>query len=152
MTDNIEDKKMRTQFPLAYAELEVKTGVNRRQFLGLIGASMALAGVTTTGCVRRPKEYIYPETERPENTLPGVAKKYSTSAVIGGTVLGLSVTSTDGRPTKIDGNYRHGMSNPILNSTIGSSNSFAQAEILNLYDPERGQLSLHFGQEISKLT
>ncbi len=150
MTDNFEEKKMRTQFPLAYAELEVQTGVNRRQFLGLIGASMALAGVTTTGCVRRPKEYVYPEVGMPENILPGVAKKYSTSAYIAGSVFGLSVTSTDGRPTKIDGNSRHSTSNPIKDSNIGSSNAFAQAEILNLYDPERGQKSTFLGNEISR--
>jgi Fe-S-cluster-containing dehydrogenase component len=123
-----------------YADLEVKPGVDRRKFLSLLGASMALAGATTTGCIRRPKEYIYPEVDhRPENTLPGVPKNYCTSALIGSGVLGLSVTSTDGRPTKIDGNYRHSMNNPIVGSVIGSSNSFAQAEILNLYEPERGQ-------------
>lgn len=127
------------EFPSGAKELEVKPGIERRKFLELIGASMALAGVISTGCIRRPKEFIYPENHRPENTLPGVAKIYSTSANVGPGVLGLSVTSTDGRPTKIDGNSRHPMNNPIANSKMGSSNAFAQAEILNLYDSDRGQ-------------
>ncbi len=127
------------EFPSGAQELSIKPGMERRKFLELIGASVALAGVMSTGCIRRPKEYIYPENNRPENTLPGVLKYYSTAARIGSNVLGLSVTSTDGRPTKIDGNYRHVMSNPIKNSKLGSSNAFAQAEILNLYDADRGQ-------------
>lgn len=114
-------------------DLEIQPGVPRRKFLGMLGASMALAGVTTSGCIRRPKEYIYPENKRPENTLPGVAKQYATNALVGSGVLALSVTSTDGRPTKIDG-----------------SSAFAQAEILNLYDPDRGQFCLHQKQKISK--
>ncbi|MES2614271.1 MAG: 4Fe-4S dicluster domain-containing protein [Bdellovibrionota bacterium] len=149
MTDNDENEKKRENY-LSKFDLEVTPGVGRRKFLGLMGASMALAGAATSGCIRRPKEYIYPDNERPENTLPGVPKNYSTTALIGSTVLGLSVTSTDGRPTKIDGNSRHPTSNPIPQSNIGSSNAFAQAEILNLYDPERGQHCVKNGKNISK--
>lgn len=114
-------------------DLEIQPGVPRRKFLGMLGASMALAGVTTSGCIRRPKEYIYPENNRAENTLPGVAKQYATNALVGSGVLALSVTSMDGRPTKIDG-----------------ASAFAQAEILNLYDPDRGQVCLHNKEKISK--
>jgi molybdopterin-containing oxidoreductase family iron-sulfur binding subunit len=114
-------------------DLEIQPGVPRRKFLGMLGASMALAGVTTSGCIRRPKEYIYPENNRAENTLPGVAKQYATNALVGSGVLALSVTSMDGRPTKIDG-----------------SSAFAQAEILNLYDPDRGQFCLHKKEKASK--
>ncbi|APJ04958.1 TAT-variant-translocated molybdopterin oxidoreductase [Silvanigrella aquatica] len=131
--------KLTREFPHGASELEMRPGVQRRKFLGIIGASMALAGVTATGCIRRPKEHIYPESHRPEDMIPGVPKFYSTSAQVAGSVLGLLVTSTDGRPTKIDGNARHPMNNPVANSKIGSSNTFAQAEILNMYDPDRVQ-------------
>jgi len=127
------------EFPSGAQELSIKPGIERRKFLEIIGSSMALAGIMSTGCIRRPKEFIYPETHRPEDTLPGVSKFYSTTAPIGSNVLGLSVTSTDGRPTKIDGNHRHPMSNPVSHSKLGASNAFAQAEILNLYDSDRGQ-------------
>jgi MoCo/4Fe-4S cofactor protein with predicted Tat translocation signal len=132
-------ERLAKEFPSGAKELEVKPGMERRKFLELIGSSMALAGVMSTGCIRRPKEFIYPENNRPENALPGVPKFYSTTALVGPSVLGLSVTSTDGRPTKIDGNSRHPMNNPIPNSNMGSSNAFVQAEILNLYDSDRGQ-------------
>lgn len=131
-------EKLAKEFPSGAKELEVKPGMERRKFLELIGASMALAGVVSTGCVRRPKEFIYPENNRPENTLPGVEKFYSTSACVGSGVMGLSATSTDGRPTKLDGNSNHPMNNPLKGSH-GSSNAFVQAEILNLYDADRGQ-------------
>lgn len=143
-------KKLHSEFPHGASEFEIRPGVHRRKFLGLIGASMALAGVTSVGCIRRPKEHIYPETHRPEDSIPGVPKYYATSARIGGSVLGLLVTSTGGRPTKIDGNPKHIMSNPVTKSKIGSSNGFAQAEILNMYDPDRGQKCLFKNKEIDK--
>ncbi|WP_186646166.1 TAT-variant-translocated molybdopterin oxidoreductase [Fluviispira vulneris] len=142
--------KLQREFPHGASELEMRPGVHRRKFLGIIGASLALAGVTSTGCIRRPKEHVYPENHRPEDTLPGVPKNFATSAQIGGGVLGLLVTSTDGRPTKIDGNSKHITSNPITGSKIGSSNSYAQAEILNMYDPDRGQKCLISGKVASK--
>ncbi len=142
--------KLQREFPHGASELEMRPGVHRRKFLGMIGASMALAGVVTSGCIRRPKGHIYPENHRLEDSLPGVPKFYATSAQIAGGVMGLSVTSTDGRPTKIDGNARHPMSNPIAASKIGSSNGFVQAEILNMYDPDRGQKCLNQNKVLSK--
>jgi Fe-S-cluster-containing dehydrogenase component len=45
----------------------------RRKFNGLLGASTALAGLTTTGCLRKPVEHILPFAKRPEDTIPGQA-------------------------------------------------------------------------------
>lgn len=142
--------KLQREFPHGASELEMRPGVHRRKFLGMIGASMALAGVVTSGCIRRPKGHIYPENHRAEDSLPGVPKHFATSVQIAGGVLGMLVTSTDGRPTKIDGNSNHPMSNPISSSKIGSSNGFAQAEILNMYDPDRGQNCLFQNKKIAK--
>lgn len=141
------------EFPQGASQLEMREGMHRRKFLGLIGASMALAGVaSTTGCIRRPKEHIYAENSRAENTLPGVPKHFATSACIASGVLGLMVTSTDGRPTKIDGNLAHPMNGGKDGQKgVGPSNAFAQAEILNLYDPDRGQHSLRKDVQVSKL-
>jgi MoCo/4Fe-4S cofactor protein with predicted Tat translocation signal len=142
-------KNTSSEFPQDATYLDLQPGLDRRKFLGIVGASLALAGAATTaGCIRRPEAHIYPESVRPEDTLPGVSKSYATSAQIAGSVLSLSVTSTDGRPTKIDGNNRHHTSNSVARGHKGGSHVFAQAEILNMYDPDRGTKCLYLEQEL----
>jgi len=108
---------------------ELSDPMSRRKFLGLMGASMSLAALA--GC-RKPLETIVPYVKTPEETVIGRPEQYATSAVIAGSVMGLLVTSREGRPIKIDGNELHP-------SSRGGSNAFAQAEILNLYDPDRSR-------------
>ncbi len=122
-------------------EIEV-TRVGRRKFLGVMGASTALAGVSLPGCVRKPKERILPYAQRPEDLVPGEPRFFATTARIGGTVLGLLVESQDGRPTKIEGNPDHPMS-------LGATSAWAQAEVLGLYDPERTRTPLLNGKKSS---
>ena len=43
--------------------------VERRSFLKLMGASLALAGMA--GCTRQPTEQIVPYVRQPENVVPG---------------------------------------------------------------------------------
>ena len=43
--------------------------VERREFLKLLGASLALAGMA--GCTRQPREQILPYVRQPENVVPG---------------------------------------------------------------------------------
>jgi len=116
---------------------EMEDPLSRRQFLGLMGASMALAGLA--GC-RKPVEKIVPYIKTPEETVIGHPEQYATNAVIAGSVTGLLVTSRDGRPIKIDGN-------PLHPASLGGSNVFQQAEILNLYDPDRSKKVLNHGVE-----
>ena len=128
-------EELAREFPQGAAELEL-SGMDRRSFLGLMGASLALAGVST-GCtavdlVRKPKQTILPYTKRPEDLVPGRPRYYASSALIGGSVLGLLVESQDGRPTKIEGNPEHPASR-------GGTNLWAQAEVLGLYDSERAK-------------
>ena len=138
------------EFPEEATELVVKDGVDRRKFLNILGATMAFAGATAS-CIRRPEEHIVPNQTIPENTLPGDAKHYSTVACIGQSVVGLTVTSTDGRPTKLDGNMNHPGTNPLsIHSNLGGSSPWMQGEILNVYDPDRGQACLKQGQKISR--
>ena len=103
-------------------------GPNRRHFMGIMGASVAMAGFA--GCARRPEELILPYTRMPEDVLPGEPNHYATVMNIGGDVIGLLVESNDGRPTKVEGNPTHGW-------TAGGTNSAAQASVLDLYDPAR---------------
>lgn len=118
------------EFPPGADELVVEGGASRRKFMGILGASTALAGLTSAGCVRKPVEHIVPFAKRPEDRIPGVPVYYATAIQVGGTVQGLLVESHDGRPTKIEGNPQHA-------GSAGGTDVFAQASLLNLYDPER---------------
>jgi MoCo/4Fe-4S cofactor protein with predicted Tat translocation signal len=110
---------------------------NRRNFLKLMGASMALAGVTA--CTKQPKETIVPYVRQPEEFIPGLPLYYATAMQMGGVGTGLLATSYLGRPTKIDGNPDHP-------GSLGASDYFQQASILTLYDPDRARAVTHNNQ------
>ncbi len=111
-------------------------GASRRQFLQVMGASMALAGLTAC---RRPVETIVPFSRPPEHRIPGVPVNYATSMPFRGALRPLLVESTDGRPTKIEGNPDH----PEVQ---GASTALEQAALLGLYDPDRSQHVLQGGE------
>ena len=119
------------EFPVGAEELEVPAGDGRRHFLGVLGASAALAG-TVGACVRKPKEKIMPFTDRPEDLVPGRPQYYATAVQLGSSVIGLTVESQDGRPTKVEGNRRHAGSQ-------GATDAWAQATVLDLYDVDRSR-------------
>ncbi len=112
-------------------------GQSRRDFLKLMAASFALAGVTA--CTRQPQEKILPYVKQPEQLIQGIPLQYATAMTIGGYATGLLVESHEGRPTKIEGNPDHPMS-------LGAANVFHQASILELYDPERTRTVLRAGE------
>ena len=118
------------EFPAGATEMVDST--ERRQFLRIMGASFALAGLGLGGCRRWPKEMIVPFARRPEGRAPGLPTYYATSMEHGGVASGLLVTSFDGRPTKIEGNPEH----PV---NRGATDVWAQASVLELYDPERSR-------------
>ncbi|HZN03375.1 MAG TPA: TAT-variant-translocated molybdopterin oxidoreductase, partial [Candidatus Polarisedimenticolia bacterium] len=115
---------------------EPPDGMSRRDILTLLGASVSLAGLAAC---RRPVHHIVPFVEPPEQVIPGVPRYYATTMPFGRSAVGLVVESHEGHPTKIEGNPRHPGSQ-------GSSSVRAQAAILNLYDPDRGQHLLQGGQ------
>jgi MoCo/4Fe-4S cofactor protein with predicted Tat translocation signal len=114
--------------------------VSRRGFLKVMGASMALAGMT--GCVRLPLEPIVPYVRQPEEIIPGRPMFYATAMTLGGYASPLLVESHLGRPTKIEGNDRHPAS-------LGGTDIFAQASILGMYDPDRSQSVVSMGDQRS---
>src|SRR6478672_3297833 len=123
----------------ATAWQDIETGENRRHFLKLIGASLALAGLT--GCTRQPTEFIMPYVRQPEELIPGRPLFYATAMPLGGFATGLLVESHEGRPTKAEGNPNHPAS-------LGACDAYSQGAILGLYDPDRSQ-ALSFEGEIS---
>ena len=123
------------EFPAGASEwLE---GASRRDYLKLRAASLALGGLAS--CTRQPLETIVPYVKQPEVLTPGRPLFYATSMSLGGFATGLLVESHEGHPTKIEGNPDHPMS-------LGASNLFHQAALLDLYDPDRSQAVLHRGQ------
>jgi MoCo/4Fe-4S cofactor protein with predicted Tat translocation signal len=56
-------------------------GLSRRTFMGLLGATAALA--TTAACDRKSKQLAVPYTKRPEAGVPGVADYYASSFLEG---------------------------------------------------------------------
>src|SRR5580693_8439859 len=115
---------------------EMNDPESRRHFLKLMGASLALAGVS--GCAIRTPEQITPWVKSPEHVVPGRPQFFATSMTMGGLATGLLVESHAGRPTKIEGNPDHPAS-------LGSTDTFAQAATLALYDPDRSQSVLQAG-------
>jgi len=104
-------------------------GISRREFLALMGASMALAS-GLEGCVRKPPREVVSWDYAPEYQEPGKVLHFASTWMDGGYPYGLLVTAVDGRPIKIEGNPEH----PVGGA---SSNMAMQAAILGLYDPGR---------------
>src|SRR5258708_39511756 len=104
--------------------------LSRRQFLRLTAASLALAGLGA--CSSRPAENILPYAKQPEQLVPGNPLYFATALTLDGYATGVLVKSQEGRPIKIEGNPDHPAS-------LGATDAFAQAAILTLYDPDRGQ-------------
>ena len=122
------------EFPVGASEmLEDKS---RRTLLKLMGASFGLAGLAAC---RRPVDNIFPMSKGIEDYVPGKPYYYSTAFSNGGPASGLIVETHDGRPTKIEGNPDHPFS-------LGAASAFAQASLLDLYDPDRSSGVLENGR------
>ena len=111
--------------------------LSRRNFLKLMGASLALAGLG--GCYGPPTEKIVPYVRAPEQIVPGQPLFFATAMSLGGIAMGVLAESHMGRPTKIEGNPDHPAS-------LGATDIFAQASILTLYDPDRSQVVSQAGR------
>ena len=122
------------EFPEGATEL-LDSG-SRRRFMQLMAASMGLAGLTAC---RRPVEKILPYAKGVEGLVHGAPQHYATVMNVAGQAQPLVVEAIDGRPVKIEGNRNHPVSK-------GSANAWAQASILNLYDPDRSQKVLEKGK------
>ena len=116
------------EFPRQASEWEDVEG--RRNFLKLMGASLALAGLGA--CTRQPTELIMPYVNQPEEVIPGRPLYFASAFTVSGVARGVLVESHMGRPTKIEGNPEHPTS-------LGSTDVMTQASVLGLYDPDRSQ-------------
>ena len=127
-------------------------GMSRRKFMKLAGASMALAGLTLTGCRRWPSEEVLPHGVRPEGTLPGVPEQYASMHERGGVAYGTFVTSFDGRPIHVAGSPLHPDSGDAKRYAAGqlhggAADAFTLASLLEMYDPDRSRSVLRFNSK-----
>ena len=129
------EEMLHREFPRHASEL--RPGVDRRAFLKVMGASLAFAGLA--GCGVKPEEKIVPYVRQPEGMILGVSQYYATTMTLGGSAIGLLVETHEGRPTKIEGNPKHPAS-------LGATDVFAQASVLELYDPDRSSVVTYLGE------
>jgi molybdopterin-containing oxidoreductase family iron-sulfur binding subunit len=130
------EELLHREFP-RQAPSEWDDAVDRRDFLKLMAASLAFAGLS--GCGRTPEQIVVPYVKQPDGMTLGKPQFYATAMPFGADAIGLLVESHEGRPTKIEGNPDHP-------SSLGATNVFAQASVLNLYDPDRAQTVTKFGE------
>src|SRR6266496_3955210 len=125
------------EFPAGAAELNGDEW-SRRDFVKLMGASMALAGIGLTSC-RRPELHLVPFTKSVEWTIPGKFLYYATAMPRRTGAIPLIATTVDGRPIRLEGN-------PLHPASGGATDTFVQASILDLYDPSRSQRFVERGK------
>ena len=121
-------------------------GLSRRDFVRLMGAATALTGVGLTGC-RRPEAHLVPFAKAAEWTIPGKFLYYASAMPSPTGAVPVIVTTTDGRPVKIEGNPLHPLNSGASN---GSTDAFAQASVLDLYDPHRSKEITHDSLKVGR--
>lgn len=129
--DKMLEREFPNQAPASWAAL------SRRDFMKLMGASLALAGLS--GCARQPQEDIIAYVDQPEHMVMGKPLFYATASTQGGYATGVLVESNQGRPTKVEGNPQHPISR-------GATDLWMQASVLNLWDPDRSQTVIQKGE------
>jgi molybdopterin-containing oxidoreductase family iron-sulfur binding subunit len=129
------DELLHREFPKHASEWD--EGTDRRTFLKLMGASLALAGFA--GCSYQPPETVVPYVRDPEGMVPGKPQFFATAMPWSNGAAPLLVRSNMGRPTKVEGNDLHPAS-------LGAADVFAQGSILGLYDPDRSEVVVNRGE------
>ncbi len=130
-------KNLGREFPNGDELTEEERESSRRNFLKLMGASVGMMGLASC---RRPIANILPYTKSVEWIVPGKPLLYATTMPRPFGATPMVVTTHEGRPTHLSGNPLH------PSAPSGSLDAFAQASVLDLYDPERSQKVLSNGK------
>ncbi|HUB23843.1 MAG TPA: TAT-variant-translocated molybdopterin oxidoreductase [Tepidisphaeraceae bacterium] len=117
------------EFPAWASRWDDLNDVSRRKLLKIMGASLGLLGLS--GCFyKRPQQETVPYTNQPEEIVAGRPVFFATAMPFCGFGKGVLALSREGRPIKIEGNPDHPAS-------LGGTDLFMQASVLDLYDPDR---------------
>ncbi|HEX4511752.1 MAG TPA: hypothetical protein VH328_16810, partial [Burkholderiaceae bacterium] len=111
-------------------ELQRGIGINRRQALSVMAASLALANAS---CSRPPHQQAHAYVNLPEARGGALPLYYASAFVRDGYAHGVLVGTQEGRPIKIEGNPSHPAS-------LGATDAYAQASVLQLWDPDRSSV------------
>ncbi len=128
---------LRKEFPREAGPLEAS--LDRRDFLKLLGASLALGGLSACARPPMPHEKIVPYVRAPAESVPGQPSFFATALPDGGYAEGVLAESHQGRPTHVEGNPDHVAS-------LGAIHATSSATVLSLYDPDRSQQITERGQ------
>ena len=127
-------RRLEAEFP---SLAPLMSEASRRDVLRVMGASLALAGLS--GCGIPEPEKAVPYVEAPEFLVPGQPRSYATATLLDGYAIPVLVKTVDGRPIKVEGNPDHPASR-------GATDIFSQAAVLDLYDPDRSSATLYDGR------
>ncbi|SKA99411.1 prokaryotic molybdopterin-containing oxidoreductase family, iron-sulfur binding subunit [Prosthecobacter debontii] len=128
--------KLGVEFPAGDTLNDEERETSRRDFLKLMGASTAMMGLASC---RRPLTNILPYTDHVEWMVPGKPLLYATVKPTATGATPIVAITHEGRPTHLQGNPLHPLG--------GGLDSYAQASVLDLYDPERSSTPLAAGKK-----
>ena len=106
-----------------------KKGDSRRDFLKMMGFSI---GAATLAACEAPVRHAIPYVVKPVDVDPSIPNYYASTYIDGGDYCSVVVKTREGRPIKIKGNERSGI-------TRGRTNAQVEASVLSLYDSQRLQ-------------
>ena len=107
---------------------EAGTGVKRRDFLKILGATGATTALV--GCSSEKVGKLIPYVTSPDNTVPGVSAYYATTCRECAAACGVLAEVRDGRPIKLEGNPEHPMNRGAICATGLSA-------MQGVYNPDR---------------
>lgn len=135
-----DDPRFQAYIDAEYPTVHEFSKTARREFLKLMGASFALAGLT--GCEKSSFVTALPYVDQPPSEIIGLPRYYATAVLLDGYAQPVIATAHAGRPTKLDGNPAHP-------TTQGRSDIFMQSAVLQLYDPDRAAAPSRHGEPVS---
>ena len=115
-----------------------QSGTNRRDFLKLMGFSLAAA---TLAACEAPIRKAIPYVDKPPEVDPGIPNYYASTFFNGVDYCSVVVKTREGRPIKIEGNS-------LSKITEGGTSAQVEASILSLYDTNRYQNPQKEGNDI----
>jgi len=106
---------------------EVSDGSSRRDFLKMMGFGISAA---TLAACEAPIRKAIPYVVKPVDVDPSIPNYYASTYLEGGDYCSIVVKTREGRPIKLKGNDRSGV-------TLGGTNAQVEASVLSLYDKRR---------------
>jgi MoCo/4Fe-4S cofactor protein with predicted Tat translocation signal len=123
-----------------YSVSEMMLGSSsRRQFLKIMGASLALGGLV--GCRRWPKRTLAPYSERPDGRVPGVTEQYASIMEVG------DGQARHGHGIRRAPHQDRGQPGAPGEPQARAADTYMQASVLELYDPDRSRSVMRSARE-----